>query len=218
MKNYSDWFTEKTYILSYKIKNNQIILKLPKRKKYTIPYTQENEQKVIAKMESQVPSNADKRGTKVNGNLVLTISILAGIGLFSVIGVCLGFTMAAGVMLFSFLGACIGGCIGTTIYEDISNQPIVKDKNIEKLHYFLENKQKLNSISLANKKAFIKVSPTAIIAIKKATKQKQAPININNIDSYSLRDLKRLKENLDKMQASEFVDKQTSLEGISYTK
>ena len=54
MKDYSLNFDDsKKFILSYKIENGKIIAKLASGELYTVPYSDENENKIISKMEDQ---------------------------------------------------------------------------------------------------------------------------------------------------------------------
>ena len=55
MKNYTISNVDaKTFILNYEIKDGQIIINLASKEKYVIPYTEENEKKIIERMEYQV--------------------------------------------------------------------------------------------------------------------------------------------------------------------
>lgn len=52
MKNYSlNYDDSKKFILSYKIEIGKIVAKLASGKSYTVPYSEENENKIISRME-----------------------------------------------------------------------------------------------------------------------------------------------------------------------
>ena len=82
MKDYSLNDDErKQYILSYKIEDEKIIAKLASRESYIIPYTKENEQLVIAKMEKQArkakvkPLSLTEKILAVSQPLILPVAI-----------------------------------------------------------------------------------------------------------------------------------------------
>ena len=54
MKDYSlNYDDSKKFILSYKIENGKIVAKLASGESYTVPYSEENENKIISRMEEQ---------------------------------------------------------------------------------------------------------------------------------------------------------------------
>ena len=54
MKDYSlNYDDSKKFILSYKIENGKIVAKLASGESYTVPYSEENKNKIISRMEEQ---------------------------------------------------------------------------------------------------------------------------------------------------------------------
>ena len=86
---------------------------------------------------------------------------------------------------------------------------------IKKLNYFLDHKEELNeNIEKSEKSENIKlgVSKKAIKQIELQKSKNKQPFNINNIDNYSLSDLKALRENIKRISTFGFNEEETILE------
>ena len=82
----------------------------------------------------------------------------------------------------------------------------IKKRDIKKLNYFLDHKEELNeNIKLG-------VSKKAIKQIELQKSKNKQPFNINNIDNYSLSDLKALRENIERISTFGFNEEETILE------
>ena len=88
MKDYTfDKISREKFIKNYNIKDDQIIINLASKEKYVIPYTKENEEKILARMEEQVNSSYIKPLGVIYKSLVAGsyIWILIGIYMYVVI-------------------------------------------------------------------------------------------------------------------------------------
>lgn len=194
MKDYSTLDNYKEFILSYKIVDNKIIIKLASEYDYIIPYTKENENKIIHKMETQIMN------IKLN-----PISSLDKLVAFFC-PLVLPFAIANFINYGGWLYAIILFLIATdAIYYPIKwinyNR---KRKDYEKLKIFLDNKKELNDSIENNNNMLLGLSSKVKKEIELQQSNNQKPININNIDNYSLDDLKKLKENLLRIKSFNF--------------
>ncbi len=204
MKDYSNnLYDYERYILSYKIKNGKIIAKLANGGSYTIPYTEENEKSVISRMETQAReayveplSGFAKIMSILQPLVVLPLAILNFIDYGGLLfGVVLGMVTFSSIF---FPALCIIN--------------VIKRRDIEKLNYFLRYQEELNDNVLNNENMLINVSEKAVNQIKKQQVSGEKIFNINNIDSYSLSDLRTLKENLDRINSFCFDEDESTLE------
>ena len=191
---------QKKYILSYKVEAEKIVAKLASGEFYTIPYSEENEQAIILRMEKQArsaeitPISFSDKFFCFALSLALPILVL----LLIVYGGWVCFT------LFSLTVIC-------ELYyskELISN--IIKKMDIAKLNYFLDNQQKLNDNIGKNENVLLNVRKKAINQIKSEQSKGKRIFNINNIDNYSLKDLKTLKENIERIASFGFKEEDMS--------
>lgn len=202
MKDYSlNTDEQKKYILSYKIKDGKIIVKLANGEFYTIPYTEENEQLVISKMESQARHAEVKPLGKMDKILSISQPLLLPIAIANFIN----------------FGGWFYGIILCIMAETAIKFPAkriinaIKKKDIEKLNYFLDHQQELND-NVENNNMLLSVNKKTVNQIKAQQTEKKKPININNIDNYSLSDLRTLKKNLDRISSFGFNEVESTLE------
>ena len=188
MRNYSTNYEDyQEYILSYKIENKEIIIKLATNELYVIPYTKENERIVIAMMERQaknikeVPIEIIRRNIAFVG-ASLSLSLIAFMKYIAVGN----FITLFAIIMFGSL---------TILSTSTAIQNIIRNKDIKKFRYFLKNKKELNIN--AKKTKNLNISKKAEREIQK--QNNITPININNIDSYSLKDLKKIRENIEQI-------------------
>ena len=182
MKDYSSNREEaKEFILSYKIFNNEIISKLACGEYYTIPYSIENENKIISKMEEQA------KQLKIEPITFFDI-------LFSISSLTLSFGSFCNLLKNDDwrYGLLTSGFVLITCYylSEIKRKKS-KIKDIEKLNFFLENKEILELLKIYNSKI-------------NSENKNSGLININNIDHYSLKDLKHFKEDILNITIEEF--------------
>lgn len=203
MKNYSLNYDEaKKFILSYKIDNGKIIAKLASGELYVIPYSEKNEKEVISIMEKQAKcaklkpfKNSDKILTILNP-LILPLSIII--------------FLDKGGIYYGILLACM---IESTIYY-LTKATInaIKKRDIKKLNYFLEHKEELNESIEKSQNMKLSISKRAFKEIEVQKSENKQPFTINNIDNYSLKDLKKLKENIERISSFGFDEEEYALE------
>lgn len=204
MKDYSQNYEDYTkFILSYKIENNKIIAKLASGRLYTIPYSKENEQKIISKMETQARFAEIKTTGAFNIFLAVTYPLIwLPMAIFNYIniggldyGVVLGINVACAILFPT---------------KVISN--LKRTHDIKKMHYFLDYKKELNEGLGKSENVKLGLSEKVIKQIELQKSTNQEPFNINNLDNYSLSDLRRVKENLDRISAFNFDETEPVLE------
>ena len=215
MKNYS-LDNESDFILGYKKKDNKIIVRLPKRRKFEIFNTKENEEKIIKKMEHQVEygrlyfeSNRYSDNEKVIKNTTLYLALHSPISILSynhwgnnfIYKIWLGMV----ILEAGLIGVSTVGYYGTKYYK----------KDFEKHQLFLKNKKEINS--------FIEENPSCLTGINKKTRieiedrmvDSEEPININTVNKIKLKELKLL---LEKTRFYEMLDIESATDVIEKEK
>lgn len=156
MKDYSTGSESKRFILSYKVEDNKIIAKLACGELYTIPYSQENENKIISLMEKQADSAYVTLLTTLTKTLIVTSPLLLTLDISNFVnygGWYWGTMLFTGVVSVILLDGIIG-----------INQLIMK-RDEKKLKEFLNCKESLNKsldIALNNRNITLGVSKKAI--------------------------------------------------------
>ena len=195
MKDYSlNYDDSKKFILSYKIENGKIVAKLASGELYTVPYSEENENKIISRMEEQAryaqlkPLKATDKILAIRQPLVLPIAII-------------NFVNNGGWFYGIILAVIAAGAIGYPAKVIIN---AIKKRDIKKLNYFLDNKEELNESVEKSENMKLGVSKKAVKEIELQRSENKQPFNINNIDNYSLSDLKALRENIERISTFGF--------------
>ena len=86
----------------------------------------------------------------------------------------------------------------------------IKKRDIKKLNYFLDNKEELNESIEKSENMKLGVSKKAVKEIELQRSENKQPFNINNIDNYSLSDLKALRENIERISTFGFNEEETN--------
>lgn len=203
MKDYSlNYDDSKKFILSYKIENGKIVAKLASGELYTVPYSEENENKIISRMEKQAryaepkPLKTLDKILAISQPLVLPIAIM-------------NFVNNVGWFYGIMLAIIVEGAI---YYPAKAIINAIKKRDIKKLNYFLDNKEELNESIEKSENMKLGVSKKAVKEIELQRSENKQPFNINNIDNYSLSDLKALRENIERISTFGFNEEEPILE------
>lgn len=203
MKDYSlNYDDSKKFILSYKIENGKIVAKLASGELYTVPYSEENENKIISRMEKQAryaqpkPLKTPDKILAISQPLVLPIAII-------------NFVNNGGWFYGILLAVIAVGAVGYPAKVIIN---AIKKRDIKKLNYFLDNKEELNESIEKSENMKLGVSKKAVKEIELQRSENKQPFNINNIDNYSLSDLKALRENIERISTFGFSEEEPILE------
>lgn len=195
MKDYSlNYDDSKKFILSYKIENGKIVAKLASGELYTVPYSEENENKIISRMEKQARYAQPK--TLKTPEKILAISQ----PLFLPMAI-INFVNNGGWFYGILLAVIAVGAVGYPAKGIIN---AIKKRDIKKLNYFLDNKEELNESVEKSENMKLGVSKKAVKEIELQRSENKQPFNINNIDNYSLSDLKALRENIERISTFGF--------------
>ena len=180
---------EKNFILSYKIKNDKIIIKMANGKKKFALYTKDNEKFIIEYMMKQLANSGEFikwqfREMKKWGRIFWIAWICLNIKMFMFIGT----TIRDLVILFGLLGietiSIISQLISRNNIEDIK-------KNLD----FVCNEKIINDSVRDNDKTLDGVSKKTR-KIVESTLLDKASLNINTIDEVSYNDLKKVMDNI----------------------
>ncbi len=200
MKNYTTNVKDaKTFIKNYTIKDNLITIQLALGEEEHIPYTKENEQKILERMEEQVRNageNIDKlkkdaKEAKIEliyfgkiGILFLGLVILTQL-LF--IGPFAAFTIPLKLALVCSIFALV---LNSYVFYDAKS----KVKDFEKNKLYLESKEQIEESDFSKNGNLLKE-----INEKTKTMMQVSPkenININTMNKIKYRELKQILENI----------------------
>lgn len=209
MKDYSLNFDDsKKFILSYKIENGKIVAKLASGELYTVPYSEENENKIISRMEKQARYAQPKPLQTLDKILTISQPLILPIAIMNFVN--------NGGWFYGILLAIIAE--GAIYYPAKSIINAVKKRDIKKLNYFLDHKKELNENIEKSENIKLGVSKKAIKQIELQKSENKQPFNINNIDNYSLSDLKTLRENIERISTFGFNEEKPILEDTTEEK
>lgn len=202
MKDYTLKFKDaKSFILNYEIKDNQIMVNYANGEHYIIPYTNDNEKKILKKMEDQVhdAQNSDdtlKRKIRIAGIWIIS-SILIIISSF--------YTIKSGhsisPLMENILIAWFTFNIGFQIFYIKCVTKILKD--LEKNKILLDNQEKINEMIKENQNILTN-SNEKIKKMVKSTPEDKPVFTLNSVEKLKLKELKSLLENIQKEEKFKF--------------
>lgn len=194
MKDYSlNYEDSKTFILNYKIEDNQIIVNLASGEEYIIPYSLENEKKLLEQMKEQVldsdvfKSKQEKRFSVAwkwaiwsSAMLVFNAVVLAtgSSSLPIVSGLC------AGWFVFD---------ITYRVYSMIDSKKKIKDVNKNRM--FLNNEELLNEKVKSNQNILSNTN-TKTKEFVASTPEDAQVFSLNTMDKIKYQELKTILENI----------------------
>lgn len=197
MKDYSlDQFQAERFILNYKIKGNEIIVnfaKKNKKDKYVIPYTIENEKKLLQKMKQQVLDSNHFFITRMKSyeeavDTIIPYSLF-GLLLFGILSI-IGWGEVFTFCFFSIPTVISSLTFLYSIYWKIDNNKKLDD--IKKNQFFLKNEE------LFNFKQNTKSTNNIILGTKYKLDKRtnQIDLNLNSIHKLKYKELKLILENI----------------------
>ncbi len=202
MKDYTLNFKDaKSFILNYEIKDNQIMVNYANGEHYIIPYTNDNEKKILKKMEDQVhdAQNSDdtlKRKRRRAGIWIIS-SILIIISSFYAIKS--GHSISP--LMENILIAWFTFNIGFQIFYIKCVTKILKD--LEKNKILLDNQEKINEMIKENQNILTN-SNEKIKKMVKSTPEDKPVFTLNSVEKLELKELKSLLENIQKEEKFKF--------------
>lgn len=174
---------KKHFVRKFEVINGEIIQQMANGEIRRKPYSKKGESKLLKRMKEQVKDAYGMQGPNI----------------FSLIGLGILHLLTKSESILVSIVANIMSLIFSL--EIISNY--IKVKDLEKHQYFLWNSESLNSDRVTkNNNVLIGVSQKTQEVIKTTPSDKPA-FTINSIDSMSLADLKKIKENIEKEQRRE---------------
>jgi hypothetical protein len=197
MKDHSETDEErKRYILSYEIKDNNIIVNLASGKKQIFSYSGEAEKRIIDKMEEQAYEAYSSYDTGKIDRKFWEESIVTAIGVsFPTIAVmCMIFGIidpgSVSTLSMAFLDVDAAAAIALLIFWK------VRKRDAQKLEYFMDRKEDINNAIKEDETITLGLSKKAIKEVEMAKAENKEPITLNNIDNYSLNDLRAIRDNM----------------------
>ena len=139
MKDYSlNYDDSKKFILSYKIENGKIVAKLASGESCTVPYSEENENKIISRMEEQARYAQPKPLRMLDKILTISQPLMLPIAIMN-------FVNNGGWFYGMFLAIIVEGAI---YYPAKTIINAIKKRDIKKLNYFLDHKEELSRFDI----------------------------------------------------------------------
>lgn len=195
MKDYSMNSEErKLFILSYEIKDSNIIINFAGGEKNVIPYTEENEKKILDKMNEQI--KVASKGKYVEYKKTLRTFLMAGFfgGLI--------FTIST---LLNSEPAIFTGLFGTFSTVSIGAAAVVNSNlnDFKKNKRFLELQSKINTNVKKNKNMTVKTSKKTRNMVKETSNDKDV-FNINNFNYVPFDDIETINDNIKREERFNF--------------
>lgn len=195
MKNYALNFEDsRSFILNYKVEENEIKVNFASGEKYIVPYSMENERRILEKMKNQILFSEEfekKQQKRFSSSLKWSLWDVAMISLIAVI-------MSNGIANYSPIINVIIMCFYTIdiffrIYSMIDSN--VKYKDIQKNKMFLKNEELINSKVRSNQNILCntKIETRNLIT---STPEEKPVFNLNNIDKIDSNELEYILYNI----------------------
>lgn len=194
MKDYSlNYDDSKTFILNYKIEDNQIIVNLASGEEYIIPYSLKNEKKLLEQMKEQVlDSNLFKSKQEKRFSVAWKFAIWS-----SAMVVFNAIVLATGRSSLPILsGLCAGWFVFDTIYRVYSMIDSKKKiKDVNKNRMFLNNEELLNEKVKSNQNILSNTN-TKTKKLVASTPEDAQVFSLNTMDKIKYQELKTILENI----------------------
>lgn len=202
MKDYSLTYDgSKTFVLNYEISDNQIIVNLASGEKYTIPYTLENEKKLLERMKYQVQNSSDyvrKQEKNFSMSWKWAIFELCML-LFNSISALTG--ASANILVSSLCAGWFGIALTFRTLSMIISKKNIAD--VKKNRYFLENEERLNEKVRDNSNILSNTKQKTKEMVSSTPIEKEV-FNINTIDQVTYSELKQIMANIERDESFGF--------------
>lgn len=208
MHNYKKDNKEKSkqFITKCKVKKGKITLVFLDGSNWTMPYTKENEENIINKREEQLQEiNLHDVKANTKKSIFLYFALILAclfVGSFFIQPVIFG----GATFLNAFILSACGFFVLTDVLNILRFDLVIKE--IEKIEFFLEEKEIITE-NINNENIKNGISKKTSKIIEKKLKYSDRPIDINNLDSIPLEDLRIIRNNIsrqDSYQTKETVD------------
>lgn len=200
MKNFSmKRKNSKTFILSYKVEKDQMIVRLASKEKYVIPYTLENEKNVKSRMEEQILNVCafeNKQKEKFSDaivNFILAIVIVI-VSIYALVLQPKGIHFAWGIV-----GIAVGGLLAVLAIGVMACSK-KKIKDIYKNRMFITHEKRLNENAKINSNILFGTTNKTRTLIASTLLNKQPAFTFNTVDRMKYKELKQILENIDRAE------------------
>ena len=189
MKNYSmNEDEKKLFILDYEIAGGKIIIRFANNTKSIVPYTSDNEKRVLMTMENQAKNsdhfmNKQKIRKSVNigtfsiALLYLILSISSGVGVLTLMG---------------FISIILPSFVALLSTDNVIDSSL-KIEDVRKSILFLKNKESLNTKINSNENVLINTKLN-----ENDIKDEFSHVTINTIRNAKYKDLQQILENIER--------------------
>ena len=184
----------KSFVLNYKVEDDKIIIKHATGKEFIIPYTKENEEKIISQMKDQVHYDGNSFEYKKRNDIRndILFMILHSI-LLTIITI---FPSDASVLKLIAQILLPISLISNTI-DIIYAKSVLND--IKKHRLFLNYEKEINDNVRKNQNVLADVKYKTVEVVREANKDEPV-FNINNIDRIPYKDIRSMTDNIDELE------------------
>ena len=208
MKNYSmNEIQEKLFILDYEIINGNIVINFADNTKSIVPYTSDNEKRVIMTMENQA-KNSDYFMNRQKLRKSVNIGILSVAFPYLVLSLSFGVSVLTLTGVFTIVLPSLVALLSLANIIDSS----LKIEDVRKSILFLKNKELLNDKVNSNENVLINTK------LKESDiKDEFSHVTINTIRKAQYKELKQILENIKRNEHFKF-DYDNDTDHKTYTK
>ena len=213
MKDYSKNLEEKkNFVLNYKIiedtidevKDTIIVVKFATGEEWRIPYTEENEKKVLDKMKKQVDESRElieKKRTSLIAYKITSIVMAIVAGGTLMYAYFSNYSTIINV-LFSILDLTFVGISAVTLINYLKDKKLIKD--YEKNAYFVKIEEELNNKIKSNENVLSKTSSRTRNMVENVLDNSEPVFNINSFNRVPYSDIKQIMCNIKRDEAFGF--------------
>ena len=210
----------KTYVLNYELIEDSILIHFADGNDEVIPYTKENERKLLNKMKQQLKCYDEEVINQKSNNRKFNIGFSSAMIVAIVLMIILNwnvFICNLGIQIGAILSIGLSGIYGLLSSVSLYNYNELK-KDFEKNEIFIQKQSELNE-KLKKDNILLNVTFKTIDEIEKSEMQmanynKDQILDLNAIDKISLKDLKTILENIKREEYFNFDYSKENEEGF----
>ena len=186
-------FAYKMFVLNYEIKNNKIIINFADGGNSIIPYTLENEKKILEKMKTQVinAKNYISKFEKKESNSILWLSICFVCMLLNILLLISKLSNFPSVNISILVSYSIVFLANLGIYKYSKTKLDDINKNL----MFLNNSEQINKMVKSNQNILSNIKSNTKNIINTSIKNNKE-LTLNSIDKIKYKELKKILENI----------------------
>ncbi len=196
MKDYTNNQEDKiNFVKNFKVYNGDIIAHMGDNTKVKVPYTEENEQKLLRRMRNQT-KNIKQKVTYFKKGFIGRAALTGG--LIATTAATIGANPQLGPSFFGINGITLLSGAGALIMTNSTRRFFENLKDAQKTEFFLENENFINNNINKSPNILKGVSRRLRKKVEKTKNDNKPTLNLNNIDidKWSIDDLRQIRNNI----------------------